>query len=451
MIQLKKCLLTLALLLSSAALFAQSTESQGDIEEAKKESLKYNLTVDDAVDFAIKGNLSLKQSQLSLDQAKRASDNSWNSLIPSIRGSASYSNDLSSSSTGQSVSVGASANFSLTPSIYTSIQNALLSYQQQEITYDEAKRTVELSVRKAYYSLLYQKSYISLLESEVTSSRTQYNTNQRKYNAGALARLDVLSAQYAYQNAQTSLASQQNSYTNSLNSFKQILGLPVDAEVTLEGSLDAFLTVGDISLEGLEIKSNSVKSLEKQLEMADMNLLATRFSAYGPSLSAGITYTYSGSNRAGDGSFDWGAGGPSLSVSASIPLDGFLPWSSGSQSVQNQKENIENLNLQLENAKQNQLMNIQNYLSQIELEKSNISLRQKSITIAQQTYSLSLDAYNKGTKDIIALQSAQNDLLSAKVNLQLEAYNMAVALLNLEDAAGLEYGTLEKAQSGETK
>jgi outer membrane protein TolC len=414
----------------------------GQIKEG--ELKKYQLTVDQAVDLAIQGNLSLKQSQLALDQAKRSRDYSWNSLVPSIRGSASYNNDLSSTAAGsQSISLGLQASFALTPSIYTTIQNAVLSYQQQEITFDSAKRSVEMSVRKAYYSLLYQKSYISLLESEVTSSRNQYNTNQRKYNAGALARLDLLSAQYAYQNAQTNLATQQNAYANALNSFKQILGLPVDAEITLEGSLDSFLNLGPVSLEGIEVKSNTVAGLEKQLEMAEMSLLATRFSAYGPSLSAGISYTYAGKDM-NEGEFVWGDNGPNLSVSASIPLDGFLPWSSGAQSIANQKEKIENLNFQLENAKQNQLMNIQSYLNQIELERSNIALRQQSITIASQTYKLTQDAYNQGTKDILSLQSAQNSLLSARVNLQLEAYNMAVVVLNLEDALGLPYGTFGK-------
>lgn len=414
----------------------------GQIKEG--ELKKYQLTVDQAVELAIQGNLSLKQSQLALDQAKRSRDYSWNSLVPSIRGSASYNNDLSSTAAGsQSISLGLQASFALTPSIYTTIQNAVLSYQQQEITFDSAKRSVEMSVRKAYYSLLYQKSYISLLESEVTSSRNQYNTNQRKYNAGALARLDLLSAQYAYQNAQTNLATQQNAYANALNSFKQILGLPVDAEITLEGSLDSFLNLGPVSLEGIEVKSNTVAGLEKQLEMAEMSLLATRFSAYGPSLSAGISYTYAGKDM-NEGEFVWGDNGPNLSVSASIPLDGFLPWSSGAQSIANQKEKIENLNFQLENAKQNQLMNIQSYLNQIELERSNIALRQQSITIASQTYKLTQDAYNQGTKDILSLQSAQNSLLSARVNLQLEAYNMAVVVLNLEDALGLPYGTFGK-------
>ena len=87
------------------------------------------------------------------------------------------------------------------------------------------------------------------------------------------------------------------------------------------------------------MKSNTVAGLEKQLEMAEMSLLATRFSAYGPSLSAGISYTYAGKDM-NEGEFVWGDNGPNLSVSASIPLDGFLPWSSGAQSIVNQKEKI---------------------------------------------------------------------------------------------------------------
>ena len=57
-------------------------------------------------------------------------------------------------------------------------------------------------------------------------------------------------------------------------------------------------------------------------------------------------------------------------------------------------------------------------------------------------YRLTLEAYNNGTKDIIVLQNARNGLFEAGVNLKNQAYNLAVALLNLENALGVPFGSL---------
>ncbi|MFA6938636.1 MAG: hypothetical protein WCQ67_10430, partial [Treponema sp.] len=60
-------------------------------QEVEKE-----LTIDDAVKLAVEGNISLKQNEITLNAAKRASTYSWNSVSPTIKGSGSFSKSDSS-------------------------------------------------------------------------------------------------------------------------------------------------------------------------------------------------------------------------------------------------------------------------------------------------------------------------------------------------------------------
>ena len=427
-------------LVSGSVIPVFSQEKPQKPEENKLETLY--LTVDDAVNYALEGNLSLKQSQISLRTSERASEYSWSSFIPTITGSAAYSTDPTSADDSSSISLGATASLRLTPALYTTIRNTKLSYEKNQMDYESAVRSIELQVRKIYYSLLYSQENISLLKNNVESAKNQYDQNQARYNRGALARIDVLSAQVSYQNSEASLKTAENSFNSSLESFKQLLGIPLPQEVILKGSLNDILELGDIDITGIEISSASFKSIEKQIEIVENSLLAARFSAYGPSLSASFGYTYAGSNRtAGDGSYSF-SGSPSLSFSASIPLDGYIPWSSGALSIENQKDTIESLYLQLDDAKTTATMNVQSYVNQLQLERETVELRKSSIDVAQQTYDLTQEAYSRGTKDLLTLQSASDSLLQAKVNLMSEAYNMVVALLNLEDALGIPYGSL---------
>lgn len=397
------------------------------------------LSLEDAVKSALKNNVSIKQSEINLDEKKRESTYSWNSISPSISGTGRYSKNIPSSSDDKaSLSAGISLNATLSPSVYTSAKNAELSYSQQQLSYQNDLRSVELDVRKNYYSLLYKIEEISLKEKSLETSKNQYESNLAKYKRGTLSRLDVLSAQVSYQNDQFELKSLNAEMENSIASFKQLVGLPQNAKISLSGSFENILNLKNISIEGMELNSFSIESLQKQIDSAKNSLLASRFTAYGPSLSASYSYNYSSI----DGGSNWDDNG-TLSLQASIPLDGFLPWSSGSLNVQSKKDSVKSLELELEDAKVSLEVNISTLMNKINQCLENISLRKSSIELAQTTYEMTLESYSHGTKDLLSLQTASDNLLSAKVNLISEAYNLICAVLDLENAAGIPFGTLE--------
>ena len=432
-------------LVFSIQLYAQESLPESDEKSAQTPSEEeLVLSVEDAVKLAFEGNLSLKQQKITLNQSLRSKNFSWNSVSPSLSASASYSSFLpNQNESDASLTVRGTASLALSPSLWTSIRGAALSYENQEISYESAKRTIELNVRKAFYGLLYAQENINLQESNVESSRKQYESNNAKYTNGTISRLDVLSTQVTYQNAKLNLESARTSWENDMSSFKQSVGIPQEKKVRLEGNLDDFLNIGEISVENALESSLTVRQLEKQIESAKNSLLATRFSAWAPSLNA--SYSFS-AGKGSDGKFstDNPSYGGSITLSASIPLDGYLPWSSGALSIASQKDNLAILELQLEDAKTSLLVTVESCLKKIEQEKENIKLRESSIDLAKQTYEMSLTAYNRGTRDLLSLQNAQDSLFSAQVNLKSEAYTLISTILDLENAIGAEFGTLVK-------
>jgi outer membrane protein TolC len=397
-----------------------------------------NLTIENAVEKALEGNRSLKQGQLTLAQKKRSSSLSWSSLIPSIRGNASLSNTFSDKDTPTAISIGGSASVTLTPSLYTAIKGASLNYEQQKISYETAVTQVELNVRKLFYSLLFKQSQIEVLQSTADSAQKRYESNQTKFRSGTLAQMDVLNSQITWQNAKLSVESAKMSLENDLATFKQLLGIPQETLITLSGNLEDVLSIGAISIEGIEAHSANVASYEKQLEIAKNALLATRFSAWGPSISASYNYTIRGDTKNGLKNTDYGT----FSLSLSIPLDGYIPWTNGGQSIANQKDAVANLEMELDNARMTQDINIQSAIKKIEQTQDSIQLRKSSVTVAQQSYDMTLSAYNHGTRDLLTLQSASDNLQNAKMNLLSDALNLITAILDLENTLGVPFGTL---------
>ncbi len=408
-----------------------TTESQNEV---------LNLSIEDAVQIAIKNNVSIKQSEIELNEKKREADYAWNSISPSISASGKYSAAVPNKDDEKSnLSAEVTLSTSLAPSVWTTVQDSKISYSQQQLTYENDVRSVELDVRKNYYSLLYKIEEIVIYEKSLETKKNQYESNLAKFNRGTLSRLDVLSAQVSYQNDQLELKSLQTTFQNDLATFKQLLGVSQESQLNLLGSFDDITTLQKVSLDGVEINSYDINLIEKEIESAKNALLASRFNAYEPSLSLSYGYSYNST----DSGETWNDGG-TLSLGVSIPLDGILPWTQKALKVKSSTDSIKNLELSLEDAKTTLEVNISNLQEKIKQWLENIELRKSSIELAQLTYDMTQQAYNHGTKDLLTLQTSYDDLLSAKANLLSDSYNLICAILDLENTLGLPFGSLEK-------
>ena len=399
---------------------------------------KILLTPETAVESALANNISIRQNKITLDSKKREKSSAWGVISPTASISANYSKTLPAvENKKDSISLGASVRTTLTPGIFVQVEKTKIALEQQEISYETAERSIQLAVLQSYYGILYNIENLSLLENSLETKKKQYESNKARYDRGLLSRVDVLSAQITVQNTELNVESQKINLENSIDQFKQVVGIAQEDQVEFSGSFEKYLRLEKIKTEDLEKNSASIAVLEKQLENERNNLLMAKYSAYGPSLSAGYSYSY-GSN---DGGENWNDGG-TLSLGATIPLDGFLPWSKSAQSIEAQKESISTLELRLGNERTSYEIKTRNLVKKINQYIDNIRVRKNSIDLAQTNYTMTIEAYNHGTRDLLTLQAAHDNLMSAKVNLVAEANSLACAIHELEYECGWEFGRL---------
>ncbi|MCR4942930.1 MAG: TolC family protein, partial [Clostridium sp.] len=232
-------MMTVIFCLISCFLFAQNDEKSENSESSEV----LQLSVDQAVELARKNNLSIARSQITLDAAKRTKAHSWNSLSPTASFSASSALPLDALSDDESkytaaFDISAKLSLSLTANLYTSMQAAKIAYESGKLTFDEAVKSVELSVREAFYGLLYEKENILLQEKNLEIAKKQYETNLAKYNQGRLSEIDVFSAEVNYKSKIPTLENARTTFLNDVEAFKQTIGLSMDQNIELEGSLD---------------------------------------------------------------------------------------------------------------------------------------------------------------------------------------------------------------------
>lgn len=411
---MKKTTIALAALLSAAVLAgAQET-----------------LSLELAVTTALENNESLARSRIDLEAAERAVGVSWNGLVPglSLGAGTSRPNDGVESTYGR-----AQASLTLSSGLLSAGKQAKLAYETALLTYGTAERDLELSVRKAYYSLGLSRKNITLIEQSIASAQKSYDQAEAKRKAGLAPELDALSALVTLEQLKPTLESAKLSYDDALDSFRVLLGMDGDAGVDIAITDEADIKAIDVA--GITAVSPSVSALEKQLAEARVTLSAARSAVYSPSLSLSASYqpTYAME--------DWSDAG-SLSASVSFSLDDLMPWSSARSAAATAQDAVDKLESQLASARKSAAMEVSSLVKKIAQSRSALESMRLNETLADKTYRLTEEAYRFGTKDILSLQSARDSLAQARLDVSEEAYTLRAAVLDLEYALGVPFGTL---------
>lgn len=393
-------------------------------------------SIEDAVLYAKENNLDIKISRNDLELSKLKNNTSWNSISPTAEISGNISDDFENDKKDYSVT--GSINMKLSANLATSIKGAQLDFESKQLAYKQTVRNVELTVRKKFYELLFENENLALQKRNLETAKTQYERNQEKFKSGQMSELDVMTSRVNYQQKTPDYEKAQVSFQNKMASFKQLLGMDIGQQLEIAGSLDDVLKIKKIHLDKVAVEvAPDVEIARNAVESKKNSLLAARFSALGPSISAGYSY---GKSRS-DSNDEWQTSNK-LSLGVRIPLDGWLPWSTGAVSAADSKQNLLNAEKNLEKALISVQVNKDNYVREINHGISLIDSLKANVELADETYDMTRTAYNYGKTDLQSLQRSSDSVMEAGVALKEQAYNLICSILDLENLLGLPFGTL---------
>ena len=410
------------------------------------------LTIDDAVNLALQNNLEIKQSKMDLELLATKKKYSWNSISPSVNASGGFNGSSPLDDFGNtsfSYSAGASISLNLTPSVRTTMKQAELNYQEGEANLEKTKRRVELDVRKSFYRLVYFNENLETQQRSLETAKQTYESNQIKYKQGRLPELTLLNSQYNYESKIPAIENLKRTYQSDIDNFKLLLGLDLSEYIELKGQLDDAVEIhlDDSVLQSSLENNNSIKAIKQQILSTQNSIQATKLSTYAPSVSFSVSENTSGSSKANPatGKGEWEPSSSlSYGITVRIPLDGFFPWSNGKLNLSSSNVMLEKLKQNLEQAHITTSLSVMNSYNSILQAQKQLELLEKSVELTQKTYDMSKNAYNMGSADLLSLQQAEDNLYSAKYNVQNQKYTILTSILTLEDTLGLPYGTLGK-------
>jgi outer membrane protein len=262
------------------------------------------ITIQQAVDNALKNNLTIKQAEFSAALSDETLRQSKYALYPTVNGSASYNKNFGRSidpSSNQYISEqfsSASGSVSAGADLFQGFQKINI-IKQNKLLLDADKTNIEkikndliLNVVTAYMQILYNKDLLAASEQQLTVAKQTSNREQTLLDAGNKTLADVSQAKSQVAVAELNVTNAQNNLSISYLTLNQLMEQPSDFKFEVRAPLIDDTKVDKSSYDISNIYSSALNTFP------DIKLAALRTAAaekeiaiakgnYSPRLSIG--------------------------------------------------------------------------------------------------------------------------------------------------------------------
>jgi outer membrane protein TolC len=406
------------------------------------------LTLDNALDAALKNNAALQKNELAANQALRAKNNAWNLFLPSISANLGITNTQPMRPEGNpanSWSAVASANLQLSAAIPANIRLLGFKAQAAEGAYDNEKRKLIIDVSTTFYRLLAENLNIEILQNDQDLKRQQYEQTSRNYQKGLASELEMLNAQYAYQIAGPALNDALVKYEQNYAGFLLLTGLDTAGNSAKpEGAIEVKL----LDLPPAEELSARYRDNRFDVRAQLLALEQAKLERQIGSVSRAPGITFSESINVGSpptaGFADDPTARGSFSLLLSIPVLPWIPGSSQALGIKVLKENAAQTELSLDTVRKNAELDIRIKADEIGRIRGNLDSAALNLKITSRAYELSEQGYRGGLVSQTDLQNANKNMVNAKQTLLTTNTDYLAAVYNLAAALHLDIAEIYK-------
>jgi len=416
------------------------------------------LSVDKAVELSLKNSLALKAEDYQVQAKQRSKDYSWNAFLPktSIGGALSHLNQgpinpltgvagLPAALTAPYpnnwiVSGSFSTQLNISLALFDGIRHTVLDYEAGLIERETARQKLIRDTKKAFYNLLLLKENITTSEDQLETAKKQYEKEKRNFETGVGSEFTMLTSQVAWENRKPGLDEMRIAEAVAELSFKQTLGVDPATDLDIQGSFDPqAVDLDSTALTNLAIDRNFSLSSLRQTIAIQKNLRKGQFNLdYLPVLGFSLTADPSfQKNPFQDPLFanvsnDWKQTNGIFSVYLSLPLEGFLPFSSQAVTLANQDDAISQMETNLLMAIQGTQVKVTSLVMQVEKSRKSVERLTLNVTLAARAFQMAQKGYESGAYDLLQVEDADTKLREARLNVLAEKYSYLSGLFDLE-------------------
>ena len=421
------------------------------------ETAPVTITLEEALQIALSENVSVKVADMEIERTGYAKKGSYASLFPQIDLTGSYQRTIKkqamfmSMGEGQEpmkIEVGMYNTITTSASVAMPLVNVQLweslkvSAMDVELAVEKARGSrleTVTQVKNAYYAILFAKEAFNVYKEVYENAFDNYAETQKRYDAQKASEFELVRAKTNVEQAVPNVYNAESSVILALWQLKAVLGVDLDMELDVAGSLADYSQhmMYDINqCEGETLDMNTtMKQLAIQAEQLATNIRIQKFATL-PSLAASFNFSYmSMANDVAFSEFPW-IPYSTAGLSLSIPV---FAGGKRYQQIRQAKNQYEQVKLQIDNTERQLKIAIRQSLNTMEMNMKSYYAAQNAVASAQKAYDISEASYRVGRARLIELNDAQLALTQAKLAESQAIYNFVVAKAQLEQTLGHDF------------
>lgn len=412
-------------------------------------SATLNLSLQEAQDYAVAQNRSLKNADLAVQKAYAQRWQTIASMLPSVDMSWAFQsmmgyememrtgkNPITGEEMVTKIAMPDNGTLGITASIGINgqaIVGALLNniaIDMQRLNLEQSEDNLRANVKSSYASVLVLEDVVKLLDSSLKNIEELAVMTQRSVEVGAAEQTQADQILVRVNTLKNNINANKRSTQLAINALKVLLNVPVETELTLTTPLrDLLSPEAVLALLGREfnIANNlSYQTLAKNVELAKTNVHMAGW-AYGPTV--GVGYQYSKKDYFG-GKAGFNMTPPNaLSVQVSMPL-----WSSGKRAAGVVEKKIALEEARNTFAETTDNLGIQNEQLRYNLQNAyeTFTNEQENMSVTQRVFDNTSLKFQQGVASNLELVNASNDLITAQSTYVQAVLNLVNAEVELE-------------------
>lgn len=379
-----------------------------------------NLSLQEAQDYAVAQNRSLKNADLAVQKAYATRWQTIASMLPSVDMSWAYQSMMGYKMNfgGMPIEMPDNGTLGITASVGINgqaIVGALLNntaIEMQKLNLEISEDNLRANVKSSYASVLVLEDVVKLLNSSLKNIENLAAMTQRSVEVGAAEQTTADQILVRVNTLKNNINANKRSTQLAINALKVLLNVPAETELTLTTQLSDMMSAEAIvALLGKDfvLENNlSYQTLAKNVELAKKNVHMAGW-AYGPTI--GVGYQYSEKDYFGKKEGFNMTPPNALSIQVSMPL-----WSSGKRAagVVEKKIALEEARNTFEETADN--LGIQNEQLRYNLQNAyeTYTNEQENMSVTQRVFDNTSRKFQQGVASNLDLVNASNDLITAQ-------------------------------------
>ena len=410
------------------------------------------LTLAQALEIALSENPTIKIADQEIEIKRYAKQGTYAKLYPQIDGTATYQRviekqtmSMSLGGQTQTIRVGSDNSFNggisaampvVTAQLWSSLKVSALDVELAVEKARSSRQDMVEQVTKAYYSVLLAKESLAVYKSVYDNAVKNNKNVKMRYDVGSVSEYDMISSNVSVQNAEPNVFEAENSVMLTLWQLKALLGVDLQMDIDVEGSLMDFKAAMDeaYSLSQLDLTDNTtMKQFDLQESMLSRALEIKKL-ANVPTLSVNAAYLYTALGN--DGKFgQTEAWNPYAyaGVQLNIPIFAGLSRRAATRQA---RLDLSNLQLQRENTERQLRVAMVQSLNSMQTSVKQFNSANATVEQAQRGYEISVKRYEVGKGTFVEIDNSQLALTQAELSRNSSIYNFLTSKVALDKILG---------------